>query len=588
MSGKAKERRRKRRARAQAATARQRTPGQRQARDELLALTDHHPYLLSATDLHVGKGEFHARVRIDTSAIDRVETGVPVANDHEDVELWFDGAYPNRPPTVLVTHDRFLGHPHVLVGRILCIYLDTDREWHPALGASGVVARLVEWLEDAAADRFDARTALFHPIGGLPPSPRTVGTIVIRQPNQTPTRPHIGRATINLRSPHRVDLVHWSHRTADDPPSTTEALVLRTSEPMPYGLVGAGTLGDLLARVQHANGPAANDAIASALRLITRIGKQPLRIIVDVAHPTEPHLSFLASAQAAATIPPAVARQPQLIDQLPELPIGWTNVSDERPEVAARRDAQRPTSAFTGSSVELWGCGGLGSWMAEFIARAGASRITLRDTGAVSGGLLVRQNYLEDDIGLSKADQLASRLRAVSDDIDIQSAPANALDLLTEGYTTDADLLIDATINVTVAARLDEWRRKANSAPHIAQVATDPRTATLGLLIVASPDLAVGPATIDDATWMAIRDNPATERFHGFWTPPTKSDQLVPALGCSTPTFHGSAADLACLAGSLVSLLAAHLNTTTSGAHLVESSHARGPEGGGHHFIGYP
>jgi hypothetical protein len=357
---------------------------------------------------------------------------------------------------------------------------------------------------------------------------------------------------------------------------------------MPFGLVGAETLEDLLARVQNAHGPAATDAIASAHRLIARLGDYPLRIIVDVAHPTDPHLSYLACAVATATIPPAVARQQQLIDHLPHLPIGWTNVSDERPEVATRRDSQRPTSAFTGKTIELWGCGGLGSWMAEFLARAGASRIMLRDTGAVSGGLLVRQNFLEDDIGSPKADQLASRLRAISDDIDIQSAPANALDILTEGYAGDTDLLIDATVNVTVAARLDEWRRKANSAPYIAQVATDPRTASIGLLIVASPNLSVGPATVDDATWTAIHDDPAMERFHGFWTPPTKSDQLVPALGCSTPTFHGSAADLACLAGSLVSLLAAHLATTTSGAHLVESSHARGPEGGGHHFVAYP
>lgn len=587
MSGKAKERRQKRRAHAQAATAKQRTPGQRQARSELFELADRHPSLLGVTDLHVGKGEFHAQVRIDTRNIERVAAGLPIATDHEDIELWFDGNYPDRPPTALVTHDRFVGYPHVLVGRILCIYLDTDREWHPALGAGGVIASLLQWLQDAAADRFDARTALYHPIGGLPPSPRAAGIVVIRQSNHSQPRPQLARATMKLRHPHRADIVRWSPQTGDDPRDTTEALVLRTSAPMPFGLVGVRTVGDLLTRVQHANGPAATDALVAAQRLITRLGNQPLRILVDVAHPTDPRLSYIASAAAGAPIPLAVARQPEFLNHLPALPIGWTNVSDERPEVATRRDSRRPTSAFTGKSIELWGCGGLGSWMAEFIARAGARRIVLRDSGAVSGGLLVRQNYVEDDIGLSKADQLAGRLRAISDDIDIESATANAVDILADGYTADADLLIDATINVTVAARLDEWRRAATSAPQIAQVATDPRTATLGLLIVAASDISVGPATIDDATWTAIREDPALERFHGFWTPPTKADQLVPALGCSTPTFHGSSADLACLAGSLVSLLAAHLASTTSGAHLIESSHASGPAGGGHHFIAF-
>ena len=579
MSGKARERRRKRRAQAQAATTKQRTPGQQRAQAELLDLAKRHPKLLGVTDLHAGKGEFHVRIRIATDDIDRVETGLPIAADYEDIELWFGATYPNQPPTLLVAHDRFLGYPHVLIGRILCIYLDTDREWHPALGAHGVITRIIEWLRDAAADRFDQRIALFHPIGGLPPSPRITGTLVVRRSSPTTPRPHIGLAAINLRAPHRADLIRWSRRTIDDPPSTTDALVLRTTMAMAYGLVRVETLGDLVARIEHAGGPTATNALASAARIITRLGDRPLRVVVEVAHPADPHLSYIAAA---------VVREPGITNHLPDLPIGWTNVSDERPEVATRRDSRRPTAAFTGKSIELWGCGGLGSWMAEFIARAGASRIVLRDAGAVSGGLLVRQNYLEDDIGLSKANQLATRLRAISDDIDVESAPVSALDLLTQGYRANTDLLIDATINVTVAARLDEWRRATTAAPYIAQVATDPRTATLGILVVAAPAASVGPATIDDATWTAIRDNPAMERFHGFWSPPTKTDQLVPALGCSTPTFHGSAADLACVAGSLVSLLAAHLGSTASGTHLIESSHARGSAGGGHHFIAVP
>jgi hypothetical protein len=105
------------------------------------------------------------------------------------------------------------------------------------------------------------------------------------------------------------------------------------------------------------------------------------------------------------------------------------------------------------------------------------------------------------------------------------------------------------------------------------------------MLVVADAAAAFGPATVDDATWATVQTNPTFERFHGFWTPPATTDQLVPSLGCSTPTFHGSAADVACIAGSLVSLLASHIGTSQSGTHLIESSHAGGPAGGGHHFI---
>jgi hypothetical protein len=182
----------------------------------------------------------------------------------------------------------------------------------------------------------------------------------------------------------------------------------------------------------------------------------------------------------------------------------------------------------------------------------------------------------------------AHRLQAISDNLEVDPKVGSVLDVLAGSFAPDADLLIDATINVTVAARLDEWRRSVTVSPLIAQVATDPRTAALGLLVVASPSSAVGPATIDDATWLSIQQNAEVERFHGFWTPTTKADQVVPALGCSTPTFHGSAADLASLAGSLVSLLAAHLGNDASGTHLIEASHARGAVGGGHLFVPYP
>jgi ThiF family/Prokaryotic E2 family A len=585
VSGKTKDRRRKRRAYAQAVTAKRRTPGQARAAAELRDLAARNPLVLATEDLHAGKGEFHARLRITTGSMPRVDTGLPIAPDYEDVELWFGGNYPNHPPIVLVGHDRFIGYPHVLIGRILCIYLDINREWHPALGTDGIVARLIDWLEDAAADRFDGRTALFHPIGGLPPTPHVPGTLVVRQSSQNTRRSLVARATIDLRAPQRSDLIRWGSRADDDPPSATNALVLRTTRPMQLGLVHVSTLGELVARVEHAGGPSTRAALAAAERLLSQLGDETFRVIVEVAHPADSALTYLASA--LGPIPKSNAHLSTIANRLPALPIGWTAVSDERPEVATRRDHHRPTAAFTGKSIELWGCGGLGSWMGEFIVRAGAKRLVLRDTGGVTGGLLVRQNYIEDDVGLAKAHRLAARLRAIADDVEVIAEPSSALDLLAGDYTQSTDLLIDATINVTVAARLDEWARAVTTRPLIAQVATDPRSATLGMLIIASPDSGIGPATIDDATWATIRNDPILERFHGFWTPLPKTEQVVPALGCSTPTFHGSAADLACIAGSLVTLLATHIGIAASGTHLIESSHAGGQTGGGHQFIAY-
>ena len=91
----------------------------------------------------------------------------------------------------------------------------------------------------------------------------------------------------------------------------------------------------------------------------------------------------------------------------------WLYVDDVRHGVHTRRDSDRPVDAFQGRSIELWGCGALGSWIAEFLVRAGVAEITLRDPGRVTKGLLVRQNYTELDVGRPKAEALADRLRTL-------------------------------------------------------------------------------------------------------------------------------------------------------------------------------
>lgn len=288
MAGKADDRRRKRCAQAQAATAKRRTAGQTKAHAELCDLADLHPLVLAAEDLHAGKGKFHARLRIATSDMARVGTGLPISPDHEDVELWFGDTYPNHPPMVLVGHDRFSGHPHVLVGCILCIYLDIDREWHPALGVDGIVARLIDWLGDAAADRFDGRTALFHPIGGLPPPHVLLEHSSSDRSGPVTPRSPVARATIDLRTPRRSDLSRWGSRPDDDPPSMTNALVLRTTHPIPLGLVQVTTFGELVARVEHAGGPTATTALGAAARLLPHLTDEAFRVIVEVAHPPTP------------------------------------------------------------------------------------------------------------------------------------------------------------------------------------------------------------------------------------------------------------------------------------------------------------
>jgi hypothetical protein len=278
----------------------------------------------------------------------------------------------------------------------------------------------------------------------------------------------------------------------------------------------------------------------------------------------------------------AVNIHPATIDT--DIPIEWCNMSDERQEVTTRRDDSRPVNGFRGKTVHIWGCGGLGSWIAEFIARAGAATITVCDPGTITGGLLVRQNYTEHDIGQTKAQALASRLRAIRDDLTV---------IVAEGCVPDdpasfiaADFLLDATVSNSITMYLDAHATATERKALIAQVATDASSGTLGIANICAPGAKLTPSEIDERAGLSALNDGRLELYHPLWQETAAGDELIPTRGCSVPTFHGSAADLAAVAATLVSLIGAHpqhVEAIPSGTHLIALPHAAtGPR---HHFI---
>jgi ubiquitin-protein ligase len=185
------------------------TDGQRQARDEFRRIAADHPDSLTivADDVVDRIGALHITIRLPTGDLPSVDGGLPLA-ESEDIIVTVSSGFPLGSPTASVNHQRFAGHPHVLQGERLCIYLDPAREWHPAQGIVGFLERLWQWLADGAAARFDPTTALYHPVGGvLHQSPGTP-TIVIRD-SFTGAGKTFTRAYLTTRSPQRLDLT-WT------------------------------------------------------------------------------------------------------------------------------------------------------------------------------------------------------------------------------------------------------------------------------------------------------------------------------------------------------------------------------------------
>jgi hypothetical protein len=576
-----------------AATRTRLSTWQQQAIADLCAIAGEHPDAIEIITATPTVTDTHAfvTIRLPTRDLPAGPGGLRL-RDHEDLIV---GIRQSRlvPPQVDADHQRFAGHPHVLQGHRLCVYLDPAREWDPLRGMTGFLERLWGWLGDAAAGRFDAATAMYHAVGGVLHLTPGTPTIVIRE--QVPAKP-FQRAHLISRSAHRLDMTF-----ATAPPPALVMPVLTLSSGLP---LGAGvTLTQLLQLIDHAGcgAPACHIGLGPtpARAVLTSLAASAARnpdgthqyFALAVPHPAGGPTHLLVGRLPAAASDQmrqlAQARTPTLDPdpaQLSEdIPIEWCRVSEERPDVTTRRDAQRPVSAFLGKSVLIWGCGGIGSWAAEFITRAGAAKIRLCDDAIVTGGLLVRQDYAEADIGDHKAHALATRLRAISDHVDVSTVTGTSLSDL-EDVIARADVIIDATVSIAVGQALAAVAATRHPHAVLAQLATDTTTGTLGILTVSEPSDPNNPAVIDIRTGRTVLADPALELYHTLWQEPLDGHELIPTRGCSVPTFHGSAADLAAVAACLVNLLALHLTTPESGTHLIALPHAPG-SGPHHHFI---
>jgi hypothetical protein len=552
------------------------------AAEEAVEIADRHPELELVEPPAIVDEALLVRFHLDLSGLTPGPGGISV-EPIEEIVLIVGSRYPQRPPEVLVPHERWLGLAHVMGGYRLCVYLDPDREWDPTLGLSGVLSRTWEWFEEAIAGRFDPRTALFHAFGGMRHVTAQVPLVVVR--NAPPDlAPGIHRMAWVQRSPHRIDIVGWrrSARQGEVP-----GLAVILTSPLTRG--AGPTFEEFLSRVDrpvHSGNefllprqgfPSADMVDARIRRAATVVGPgQHLLVLVAAPNLAVPGmagydlvaLDFDENTIAAAGFdrPRTEAKESAVVQ------LTYLGVDDTRPEISVRRDDRRPVQWFQGKTVELWGCGALGSWLAELLVRAGVAHLRLRDSATVTSGLLVRQNYTEDDIGRTKAEALADRLRLLADGTVIEPLGHGGAELTASGFPL-CDLLVDATVSVAATAAIDHALLNTPAPLGIAQVATDSATATLGIVTLARGDGGKPISVIDRAIRSRVESDPALEAFGTFWD--TDEDVLfAPARGCSTPTFRGSAADAMSISSAAISFIGPGAENGLEGAFLFSLPHS--------------
>ena len=97
------------------------------------------------------------------------------------------------------------------------------------------------------------------------------------------------------------------------------------------------------------------------------------------------------------------------------------------------------------SHVAVFGIGGVGSWCAEGLARAGIGRITLIDRDTVSTTNINRQLCaLSSTVDKSKADVMAARLKDINPELNIKTINGHYEAEHREDFFSDYDYVVDA------------------------------------------------------------------------------------------------------------------------------------------------
>lgn len=555
--------------------------------------------VLRFSDPDPGKELATALIAVGCRDMPRTPNGVPL-RDRERFLVLVPSGFPFRPPTTWVTHTRFAGHPHVQWRRHLCLYQSTATEWDPSDGMFGFVSRLELWLRMGAIGQLDPIGAPLHPPAVYAQNDRLV---IPRANAPAPkTGPWIGFAHLRLVAEKRVDIVGWSDILAKNIPAPVGAAILLSQE-MPWEFPTKGK--ELLDQVEGRGVDRKLLLLALAVAAEKSPKGDPLFVIIgtpmrgvrgsgerlqhltawlikaEMAHGLRLILNKFSSHEALQAIGQDVERL--MLEWFDEIEVSWCSVREDRPEIVTRRDENTPASWFRGKTVSLWGCGALGAAIAEFLVRAGVQRLVLRDDGVVAPGLLARQPYGEGDIGLPKAEVLATRLRTIRPDgLELRTSTADLLDepLALGDWTDAADVLVDASASRAVIDKLELRRRGARPVPILSVVIG--HNADRGLVVLSLARNSGGVVDVLRKTKLAAC---SMIRLKGladeFWPVEARHSVFQPEPGCSESTFVGSAADTFSLAGTLLNLAASDLREDqgkVAFAHLVVQPHVRLPE----------
>jgi len=528
-------------------------------------------------------------VGLDCSTLrsEQVEGGLRL-RDREFVQIHVPAAFPLVPPWLSVGHKRFAEYENVMRGGGICVFRSVDTEWTPTDGMGVFVRdRVWGWMRRAVRGEAESQHGVFH--SPLLHDLQRVSDAILYDTAEPETddlwlgwvgiRPHAGsKYPQSIRTRDRWSLTRWCEQVRAD--YTGEVWGAGVLLPTRGGFYFPKTLGALL-DVFEAGGLGRRRAVAHLGKVAHR---QPLAfpLVIVVGTPLgsgfagRHHLTTLClTSEASQMVRRAggTVKRDAAIDAVLDRAAGVDLRAffgrDARAGHVERRDKASPMDWFAGKTVAFWGAGALGAPAAEYVVRAGAARVILRDNGFVHRGLLVRQPYTSADEEILKVDALRRRLRSIRPGVtvDVCSSDLRASGTDGEEWSGDVDLIVNATASAPVRVALDLGRATSgNQNVPVLSLGVDGQAERgFARLLVAGTTASTEEAE-RDAQIEASRRNDLTGYADAFF--PTaateRREPFFPEPGCSDATFVGSAADLAALSSTMLNWAAAELASGTS------------------------
>ena len=510
---------------------------------------------------------FEISIRFD--GLERVENGLRV-RAREAFHIFVPSTFPFEHPVVTTQHVRFSGFNHVQWRNQLCLYR-SSADWRPENGMYGFVKRLDAWIRDAALNNLDTDDAPLHPPVAYP----TINRLFVPRAN-TPLvadSPWFGLAGLRERN-NRTEIVDWKDHGEELPEHFAPAILLHRNLPFEYPKTVNSLLKELESHgidyglfIRKLGQYAQNSGTGTPLVVV--LGT-PMRRV----EPGGPALQHLAVWEIDTTdadklrklnISSPIDDSAQWVAAVAEVvkwsifaDVGWCRVREMRSEVTRRRDQSSPMSWFFGKRVAIWGCGAVGTQVAESVVRAGARTVELVDNKLVEPGLLVRQGFEDADIGRFKADALADRLKRIDLDLEVVASTSNLIQRITGADSLPmVDFIIDCTASIAVRTALEHVLRDApNNRPPIASIAIDNQAAN-GAATLSRGNHSGGTLDLTRRLKLeACRSAQLAKPLEAFWPRSASREEFQTEPGCSEPTFIGSNADLAGLSARMLNSIA--------------------------------